>query len=249
MPPKKSAPAPGPSSVEDMSLEDKINHIFTVVVRIDSTISQQAAKIVTLESEVSVLNKEVNMLKNIVNSHDQDRRSSTIRILGFPFPEEEKQARNTTVLAQRLYERIFLPIFKIAVSKNLLPEIPTMSAAISNCYRVGAVAAAADTSSPPPTVVQLCSPKLRVLSLKCKREADIGLSSAEKGAGFRPFIIAEDLTQPSFKMLRLLQSREEVTKAWSIDGRLFFILRGNVTVNRVSSVFEDVDKIIAAARK
>ena len=248
MPPKKVTPASVPTSVEDMTMEAKINHMFTVMLKIENSLSQQAAKVTQLESEVTVLNKEVSQLKNIVNSHEQDRRSSTLRILGFPLTEEEKLAKNSGALARWIYDRIFLPIFSVAVSKKLLLEVPSISS-ISNCYRVGAAASAADTSSPPPTVVQLTSPSLRVITLKCKREANISLTSAEKEAGLRPLIIAEDLTQPSFKMLRLLQSREEVAKAWSIDGKLFFILNGKTQLNRVSSVFEDINRVISSAQK
>ena len=61
-------------------------------------------------------------------------------------------------------------------------------------------------------------------------------------------MIAEDLTQPSFKKLKELQSREEIDKAWSVEGKLLFTLMGGKTVNRVSSVFEDVSVILDNAK-
>ena len=59
---------------------------------------------------------------------------------------------------------------------------------------------------------------------------------------------AEDLTQPAFKKLKEIKAREEVSKAWSVEGRLLFVLTGGKYVNRVSSVFEDIDVILNSAK-
>ena len=61
-------------------------------------------------------------------------------------------------------------------------------------------------------------------------------------------MIAEDLTQPAFKKLKEIKAREEVSKAWSVEGRLLFVLTGGKYVNRVSSVFEDIDVILNSAK-
>ena len=61
-------------------------------------------------------------------------------------------------------------------------------------------------------------------------------------------MIAEDLTQPAFKKLKEIKAREEVSKAWSVEGRLLFVLAGGKFVNRVSSVFEDIDVILNSAK-
>ena len=61
-------------------------------------------------------------------------------------------------------------------------------------------------------------------------------------------MVAEDLTQPSFKLLKELKSRKEVDKAWSVEGKILFTLVGGKTVNRVASVFEDMSAILDMAK-
>ena len=101
-----STPSPG-----DLSLEEKVNHIFNMVNKIDVSLGEQQERLTKVETDVNLLSKEVYSLKNIVNSHEQERRSSTIRITGLPLTAEEKKSRNTADLKQRVFEfwaRFFL---------------------------------------------------------------------------------------------------------------------------------------------
>jgi hypothetical protein len=59
--------------------------------------------------------------------------------------------------------------------------------------------------------------------------------------------VVEDLTPANYKMLKLLQSREEVSRVWSIEGRLRFTLKNNEKVFKVKSVFDSVESIIFVA--
>ena len=248
MPPKsKAAPAPAVLPGE-LSLEEKINHIFVTVNKIDATLGEQQVRVAKLEDEVVSLNQEVLTLKTIVNSHEQLFRNSTIRIAGFPFTPEEKESRISADLNARVFERILSPILNVAASNGLLEAAPTINNTIASCYRIGNIANKASAASPPPLIVKLRSPELRVCILRCKREAVFGPTELEKAAGSKFFMIAEDLTQPSFKKLKELQSREEIDKAWSVEGKLLFTLMGGKTVNRVSSVFEDVSVILDNAK-
>ena len=56
--------------------------------------------------------------------------------------------------------------------------------------------------------------------------------------------MVEDLTGTNYKKLRELADSSEVDKAWSVDGRLRFIIMGDKTVRRVKSVFDSVTDII-----
>ena len=244
MPPKKSVTSPP----ADLSLEDKINHIFSMVNKIDATLAEQQAKVIKMESDIFLLNKEVSSLKNIVNSHEQSSRSHIIRISGFPLSEAEKSARDSAALKSALYERIISPVLTAAVNKNLIDSLPSINNSILSCYRVGAKAASANSAPPPPLVVKLSNPQLRVAILKAKREAKFGPTEEEKALGFRGFYISEDLTQPAFKKLKELQNREECSKAWSIDGRIFFMLTGSDTIHRVQSVFETIETSLGKSK-
>ena len=159
-----STPSPG-----DLSLEEKVNHIFNMVNKIDLTMGEQQERITKVETDVNQLSKEVYSLKNIVNSHEQERRSSTIRITGLPLTAKEKKSRNTSDLKLRVFDRILDPILSVANDNGLLDARRTVENTIVSCYRVGAAAALADTDSPPPIVVKLRSSKTRINILKCKK--------------------------------------------------------------------------------
>ena len=213
----RSATATLPSS--ELSMEDKVNHIFNMVNKIDSTLSEQQARGIKLEADVVDINKEVHTLKNIVNSHEQERRSTTIRITGFPLTEEEKGARSSEDLKKRVFEQLLGPILTVAYNNDRLVTRPTISNNIVSCYCVGAAAAQANTS-PPPIVVKLCSSEVRIHILMSKKEAAVTPSTKEKEAGSKAFYISEDLTQPAFKKLKELKDHVDVEKAWSYEGRL-----------------------------
>ena len=254
MPPKSKSPKSKPAasasttSPGDLSLEEKVNHIFNMVNKIDVTMGEQQERITKVETDVNLLSKEVYSLKNIVNAHEQERRSSTIRITGLPLTAEEKKSRNTADLKPRVFDRILGPILSVAFANGLLDAQPTVENTIVTCYRVGAAALKADTDSPPPIVVKLRSSETRINILKCKKEATFGPTPAEKELGCRFFAIAEDLTQPAFKKLKELKSHEDIEKVWSFEGKLQFTFVGSKTIHKVSSVYDDVDTILSKAQ-
>ena len=55
---------------------------------------------------------------------------------------------------------------------------------------------------------------------------------------------AHYLSKSRFKKLKELQSSEKVDRAWSIDGRINFMLSNSTVVHRVVSVFDEVDTIL-----
>ena len=256
MPPSKRAPV---ASIEDVSQEDKINrlysmvdkieHIFVTVNKISTTLEEQQGRVLKLESDVTILNREVSSLKVIVNQHEQAARSSTIRITGFPLTTEEKNTRSTAALRQRIYDRILQPILAVAQSDGLLDFTPSASSTILNCFRIGLASARAEAQSPPPLVVKLSSSQLRVNILVCKKRAKFGPTEEEKSIGIKRFSITEDLTQPTFKKLKELQSREEVARAWTIEGKIQFVTTASTTVHKVTSVFDDIGDILAKAMR
>ena len=238
-----STPSPG-----ELSLEEKVNHIFNMVNKIDVSLGEQQERLTKVETDVNLLSKEVYSLKNIVNSHEQERRSSTIRITGLPLTAEEKLSRNTADLKKRVFDRILGPILSVAYDNDLLDVQPTVENTIVTCYRVGAAAAKADTDSPPPIVVKLRSSETRICIMKSKKEATFGPTPAEKELGCKFFAIAEDLTQPAFKKLKELKNHEDVAKAWSFEGKLQFSFVGSKTIHKVSSVYDDVNTILSKAQ-
>ena len=133
MPPKaKAVPAVIPG---ELSMDDKINHIFNTVNEIKATQGEHQVRVAKLEEDVVSLNREVLTLKTIVNSHEQLFRSAIIRISGFPLSEDEKKTRNSADLNTRVFERILSPILNVAALRQLLPSTTLSCPATASATR------------------------------------------------------------------------------------------------------------------
>ena len=242
-----------------LSLEDKINAILSKVDKIDNissmlekltnTVIEQDVKIVKLEATVASLSSDVINLKNLVNMREQDLRSCSIRVTGFPLTEEEKAAGDSKLLCKRLYDRVLSPILNAAKAKGHVDKLPALNSVVVDAYRLGVAAAKPGSTSPPPVLIKLTSQQIKVAIMRNKRESTPGPTDAEKAAGFRRVSIAEDLTPPSFKKLKELQMCQNIAKVWTVDGRIRLIMRGSSSIFKVTSVFEDVKSILQKASR
>jgi uncharacterized coiled-coil protein SlyX len=234
------------STPSELSMEDKINHIFLTVNKIDSTLAEQQLRVSKLESTVDTLSKELLSLKTLVNNREQELRSNVIRLIGYPITEEEKAATDSRFLAKKVFTKIVCPILNAAKLKGHLAEkVPTLENAIIDCYRMGP--ASANIGSSPPIIIKLTSPSYRIAIMRAKKDSTPAPTDADRAMGARRYLISEDLTPPTFKMLKELQSSEEVAKAWTINGRIHLLPRGSSNIYRVPSVFEDAKSIINSA--
>jgi hypothetical protein len=199
--------------------------------------------VTTQQIQIDTQDKEILQLKDSVNFLNQQSRANSIRLLGFPVTEDEKHSTDVTKsLSTRVYDKILKPVLTIAKAKGDLSTVPTMPNTIANIYRAGKL----NSPKPPPIVISFSSSQTRLAVLRNKRNNLPTPSDDEKRGGIKSYILAEDLTSPTFRMLKLLHADERVSKAWSTEGRLYYILRNdsNNTIHRVKSVFLPIEKII-----
>ena len=234
---------PDPSLLSDSQL---LRHIFASVTRMESTLTAQQQKIEKLEGEVSTLNKKVFQLENLVNQREQELRGLTVRIAGVSFTDEEKGA-DSKFLAKKIYDRVLQPLLIQAKANNLIDKVPSLAGTISDCHRLRSNSALTGTASPPPVMVKLVSDQIRLAILRSKRQHMPKPNPVERDMGIISFFISEDLTPPTYSMLKSLRRVEDVTKAWTINGRIKFTRSGSPAVHTVSSVFESVENILAKA--
>jgi hypothetical protein len=236
------------SSPSELTMEDKINHIFMTVNKIDSTLADQQQRVTKLENTVESMSKELVALKTLVNTREQELRSNAIRLIGFPVTDEEKAATDPKFLPKKVYTKVLCPILNAAKIKgHLCEKVPTLENAITDCYRVGP--SSSSVGSSPPIIVKFSSSSYRVAIMKAKKDATPTPSDADKALGAKRYLISEDLTPPTFKKLRELQNSENVSKAWTVNGRIHLIITGSNIIYRVPSIFEDTDIIISNASK
>jgi hypothetical protein len=232
----------------DLSTDEMIKHIFAAVNRIELTQADHKVRISECEAKIGVLDRQVYDLRNIVNQREQELRNMSIRISGFPLQDDEKASTDAKFLAKKIYEKALYPVLAGAKAKNDIDKIPNLNNTIASCYRVSANTARANTSTPPPVVIKLQSEHARMAILKNKRLSTPSPTAEEKALGLKKMIIMEDLTPSCYKQLRELQRSEEVQKAWTVEGRIRFLLTGSQTIHKVKSVFDPASQIIEKAK-
>jgi uncharacterized coiled-coil protein SlyX len=230
-----------------------------------ATMAKQQARIDVLEKKVSVLEvkvasqevtintlvKEAKASKEMANTREQEARGNTIRLFGLPISNEESSGNKP--LSNIVYERILKPILAAARSKGEISSVPNPANLIEDCYRSNPSSSSPSTSntsnSPPPIIIKLSRPH-RLAILRNKRLNMPSPSDSEKTAGIKRFVVVEDLTSATHKMLKELQGDERVEKVWSVDGRLRLVLNGeDKAVKKIRSVFDTAESIIQAAQK
>ncbi len=138
-----------------------------------------------MKSYVGNLSKEVHVLKNSSNRHEQLLLSDSIRIFGIAMSEDEP---NPTDGGMVLSARAFLLADKVKGAN--------VSNVIKSCYRAGK--ASLDKVRPPPSVVKLCSASLRLTIMRNKKTGMAPPPETDKSLGIKHFTVVEDLTGDSF---------------------------------------------------
>jgi hypothetical protein len=252
-----STPADDFNIPSDATMEEKIDlilHVLAGVAKKQEIIIKLEEKVISLETKtaaqeavINSLKKEVQHLKESSNDRDQADRGNTLRLFGLPLSRDERDGNKTT--AAVAYDRILKPILSAAKSKGSVPSVPQLSSLVTECYRVGKPGPS-ESGSPPPIIIKFVNPQHRLAILRTKKENTPSPTDAERAAGFKRFVIVEDLTPANHKTLKDLNSDDRVEKVWSVDGRIRFVLSGDdKSVKRVKSVFDSVDSIISSALK
>jgi hypothetical protein len=156
---------------DDLTTDQMIKQIFTSVKNIETSMSQVQSRVVVLEDNVAKLNKQVYDLQNVVNSREQELKSLSVRVTGFPFTDEEKASTDGKYLSKKIYDRILTPILNQAKTKNHIERVPTLANTIQSCFRVGQAAARTGTGAPPPVILKLSNDVIKLAIMRNKRQA------------------------------------------------------------------------------
>jgi hypothetical protein len=236
-------------SVDNLTTDEIIRLTFATVKKIEATQAELQTKVIKLEDNVTVLNKQVSDLQNLVNRREQELRSLSVRLAGVPYLDDEKAATDSKFLAKRVYDKVLSPLLNAAKTKNLIDRVPQLNNTIVNCYRVGGAAALTGTGNPPPIIIKLVSSEVRLAMLRVKSSSMPAPSAREKDMGIRGFMLSEDLTPSTYNKMRELQRDERTSKVWTVDGRIRFLLQDDRRVHRAKSSFDTVDHIIHQAQR
>jgi len=194
------------------------------------------ARVTAVETQMTEMANEIKSLKESVNFREQQVRSLSIRIVGLPNSEDEATPK-------LVYDRVIKPLLIVAKERNLIPTVPQLSTAILEAYRIrprgGAVA-----SGSHPIRLKLASPALKTAIFKVKKDATPHPTDAEKSAGYKRILIAEELTTPTYDFLRSFREDSRVDRAWTVEGRVKYVKSGDSSVRTVRSIFDTFNYIL-----
>ena len=202
------------------------------------------AKVTTLEFTVDALTTEVQAVKEQLNVRNQEGKLNNARLFGIPHCDEETKATDGGEAFKKLvYDRFIKPCLNAARANGDIPTVPHVANVIAKLYRLGKPAAPG--ARPPPLIIVFVNHDLRNAVFRNKKTCFPSPSDAEKNTGVKRYVMVEDLTSPTYNLLKALQDHTGVAKAWTIEGRIRFARtdKPNMVV-KVKSVYEHVEKIV-----
>jgi hypothetical protein len=239
------------------SIQDQLNIVISMLKEQGELLSDtrkmladSQAKVLVLDTKVGVLEQKVATLesdllslKEVSNNREQASKLCSVRIHGFPVTDEELAATDGgKTLGSKVYERIIKPILTAARAKGDISSVPHANTAVEDCFRVGRPT---KTGKPAPLILKFSNKNIWLAVLRNKRVNAPAPADTERSEFVKRFSIVEDLTTPTYKMLRLLQDDERVSKVWTVEGRIRLVLLSNPNnIIKPKSVFVPVDKIL-----
>jgi len=226
-----------------LSSDQKLDFLISSVMTLQKDFSEMKcalAKVATLEAKNLALEKtiinlstEVKQLKEQFNTREQQLRSNSVRLFNFP------GSNNETGLAAKVYDKVLKPILAAAKAKGEIATLPQVGTAIEEVFRVGKFAAGPG-KPPPPVLIKFTSPDLRLAILRNKR-----VSMPPPTDSSKKFIITEDLTTPTYRKLQEIREHENVARAWTMNGSIWFVPAGeNQSAKKVKSIYDDISTIV-----
>ena len=237
-----------------MSSEAKLDLILkqlTVLGPIQATLEDLRSSIRDVKEEVNSVRFEVdshtdrlNRLeaemqeqKDISNQQQQQLCSLTLRLLNMPVTRGEKDDNNAGLHA-RVYETILKPLLLAAKAAKDISSVPQSATLIEACFRPLNTAGGGADDSPLHVIIKLSSRPLKIAILKNRKH----MPKPAEGDG--RFILVEDLTPATHKMLSAISKSKAASKIWTIDGNIKFTMEGVEGVRTVKSVYDPLFKVL-----
>ena len=229
-------------------LSVKFTALSTKVDSLESRVTANSSDITSIREELLALKKstgkDIKAIKTAHNIREQKLRATTIRIFNLPYIVGES-LDNSKQLACRAYDKILKPALAAAKSSGIIGSVPQQQNVIESCFRSYTQQEPSPSDPPPPVIIRLASQAIKVAIMKSKKNIPVP-TDAEKSAGVRRFIVVEDLTPDTHKLLRELQSDDQTDKVWSVNGRIHYTLVGKKEIKKVKNIFDSVQEILSS---
>lgn len=191
--------------------------------------------------------KEIYLLKTKLNAQEQYQRSWSIRILNLQVPKGVEDQPEEVM--KHVHERVLLPLFKGAIEKGLIYDIPEPHSVLETAHILPA-----KPGTTPPIIARFFTRNIRAMMFRMKKEfaargpapalpaAHSTRSKQQADKILYPFY--EDLTRINFNTMRNLAKHPAVESAWSVGGIIRYKLKGDTTPKKVKDVMASTEDIV-----
>ena len=220
-----------------------INETRALLAASQAKVDVLETKVAILETTVSSMEVDILSLKEQLNNKNQEGKLLSARLFGIPVTDEEtKSTDGGESFRKQIYDRYVKPCLNAARSNGDISSVPQAHNVITKCFRLGKPTG----TRPPPLLVTFSSYELRTAVFRYKRDSFPVPSEAEKINGTKRYVMVEDLTSPTYSLLKALKDHPDVQKAYTIEGRIRFSKVAKPDfILKVKSVFEPIEKILS----
>ena len=185
--------------------------------------------------QLAALERDMLEQKDVSNQQQQQLRALTLRLLNFPVIAGEGDDNNPGLRA-RVYDTVLKPLLTAAKAAKDLSMVPQMATVIEACFRP--FNAAANSTGPQQVIIKLTSRPIKIAIMRQKKNLPKPAGNDKK------FILVEDLTPATHRMLTAIVKSKECEKVWTIDGVIKYTIEGQEGVKTVKSVFVSLAKAL-----
>jgi hypothetical protein len=232
-------------SSEDSNSGDKLDEILDKLSRLDNIeaklskmedmLAATQAENMELKKTVQAQDKTIVELRDKLNNIEQHGRSFSIRVNNLSLAGVDE--RDPPAVIKAVYNSVFLPILKGAVTNKAITQIPPLYEMIEMAHPLPG-----RTDKPKAIIVRFFNRNIKALLFKFRKDFAPRTGDGERARYAYPF--HDDLTKDSFTKLKALQSDPRVQACWSAGGSLRYKLVNSDVIKRVPSVYLSNDEIL-----
>ena len=233
------------SAAKSLSLEEvvretdeKLAHITLKLEKLDrmeQTMEEIKTENRQLRAALTAKEGEIQSLNHRLIELEQYTRGSSICVLNVPLTNKEE--RNNSVVADKLYNLVLLWLLNGAMESEAISTVPIRDQLIEKAQILPGKPEEHKPGEHKPIIAWFYNQELKAVCFQHKKQA---------GSYCFPFY--EDLTKANFTMMHTIGALKDVQSCWSVNSQIRFKMVDSTVVKKVSSIYNTVENIIRKAK-
>ena len=250
------------SAAKSLSLEEvvretdeKLAHITLKLEKLDrmeQTMEEIKTENRQLRAALTAKEGEIQSLNHRLIELEQYTRGSSICVLNVPLTNKEE--RNNSVVADKLYNLVLLWLLNGAMESEAISTVPIRDQLIEKAQILPGKPEEHKPGEHKPIIAWFYNQELKAVCFQHKKEFATQVSAPstanrdKEQAGSYCFPFYEDLTKANFTMMHTIGALKDVQSCWSVNSQIRFKMVDSTVVKKVSSIYNTVENIIRKAK-